>query len=186
MLNNLLRASHTSIGYVPTTPSPSFPSSSPSLDKKSSTKGMLVPSTTTTATNYETWIKTMEVLLRSSFPILSDRLRKLSKKRVNGTDNMHYDDEMYSPVTKTEREEEKLTELELDVLKAQNQNISSDNRVLKSERVTAVNFILLYVSSDSQNLLDQLIKQNASHILQGLKKKADEEKNWRRRSGGKE
>ena len=68
MLNNLLRASHTSIGYVPTTPSPSFPLSSPSLDKKSSTKGMLVPSTTTTATNYETWIKTIEVLLRSSFP----------------------------------------------------------------------------------------------------------------------
>ena len=61
---------------------------------------------------------------------------------------------MYSPVTKTVREEEKLTELELDVLKAQNKNIASDNRILKAERVTAVNFILLYVSSDSQNLMN--------------------------------
>ena len=103
----------------------------------------------------------MEVLLRSSFPILSDRLRKLSKKRINGADSSYYDDDMYSPVTKTAREEEKLSELELDVLKAQNKNISSDNRILKTERVTAVNFILLYVSSDSQNLLDQYIKQNS-------------------------
>ena len=102
----------------------------------------------------------MEVLLRSSFPILSDRLRKLSKKRVNGTDVNYYDDDLYPPVTKTAREEEKLTELELDVLKAQNKNIASGNRILKAERVTAVNFILLYVSSDSQNLLDQYIKQN--------------------------
>ena len=102
----------------------------------------------------------MEVLLRSSFPILSDRLRKLSKKRVNGADNSYYDDDIYSPVTKTAREEEKLTELELDVLKAQNKNIASDNRILKAERVTAVNFILLYASSDSQSLLDQYIKQN--------------------------
>ena len=74
-------------------------------------KAMLLPSTTTTATNWETWFNTMEVLLRSSFPILSDRLRKLSKKRINGADNSYYDDDMYSPVTKTAREEEKLTEL---------------------------------------------------------------------------
>ena len=74
----------------------------------------------------------MEVLLRSSFPILSDRLRKLSKKRVNGTDDVYYDDEMRSPVAKTAREEEKLTELELDVLKAQNKNIASDNIALKA------------------------------------------------------
>ena len=103
-------------------------------------KAMLLPSTTTTATNWETWFNTMEVLLRSSFPILSDRIRKLTKKRVNGADNAYYDDDMYAPVTKTAREEEKLTELELDVLKAQNKNIASVNRILKTERVTAVNF----------------------------------------------
>ena len=105
---------------------------------------MLLPSTTTTATNWETWFNTMEVLLRSSFPILSDRIRKLSKKRVNGADNSYYDGDIYSPVAKTAREEEKLTELELDVLKAQNKNIASDNRILKTERVTAVNFIFLF------------------------------------------
>ena len=93
----------------------------------------------------------MEVLLRSTFPILSDRIRKTSKKRVNGAEVTYYDDDLYSPVTKTAREEEKLTELELDVLKSQNSNIASDNRVLKAERVAAVNFILLHVSSDSQN-----------------------------------
>ena len=119
MLNSLLRASHSPIGYAPTTPSSSFPASSPSSDRKSSGKAMLVPSTTTTATNWETWFKTMEVLLRSSFPILSDRLRKLSKERVNGADANCYDDDLCSPATKAAREEEKLTELELDVLKAQ-------------------------------------------------------------------
>ena len=36
---------------------------------------------------------------------------------------------------------------------------TSDNQLLKIERATSVNFILQHVSSDSQSLLDQLIKQ---------------------------
>ena len=43
----------------------------------------------------------MEALLRSTFPILSDRIRETSKKRVNGADVAYYDDDLYSPVTKT-------------------------------------------------------------------------------------
>ena len=95
-------------------------------------KATLVPSTTATATNWETWFKTMEVLLRSTFPILSDRIRETSKKRVNGADVAYYDDDLCSPVTKAAREEEKLTELELDALKSQSNNVASDNRALKA------------------------------------------------------
>ena len=120
MLNNLLRASHSPLAYAPTTPSPSFPSSSPSLDKKSSAKVMLVPSTTTTATNYETWIKTIEVILRHNFSTLFERLRDTSTQRVSGVDVVYYNDDLISPTTKTVREEEKLSELQLEILKAEN------------------------------------------------------------------
>ena len=97
-------------------------------------KAMLLPSTTTTATNWETWFKTMEALLRSSFPTLSDRLREPSKRRVNGADVNRYDDDLRSPVAKAAREEEKLTELELDALKAQSESVASDDRALKATR----------------------------------------------------
>ena len=80
----------------------------------------------------------------------------------------------WSPVAKTAREEDELTELELDALKAENKSVASDNRPLKVERVSAVTFTLQRVSSDSQNLLDQYIKQNAepSYLMERAKAKA--------------
>ena len=83
----------------------------------------------------------MEALLRSTSPTLSDRVRETSKKRVSGADVAYHDDDLRSPVTKAAREEEKLTELELDALKSQSNNVASDNRALKAERVAAVNLV---------------------------------------------
>ena len=81
---------------------------------------MLVPSTTTTATNYETWIKTIEVIVRHNFSTLFERLRDTSTQRVSGVDVVYYNDDLISPTTKTVREEEKLSELQLEILKAEN------------------------------------------------------------------
>ena len=72
----------------------------------------------------------MEVIIRSVYSTLSTRLRDSSKKRVNGVDVTRYDDDNASPATRAVAQEEKLSQLRLDVLKSENDTIVSDNRIL--------------------------------------------------------
>ena len=102
----------------------------------------------------------MEVSLRHSFPVLSSRLREKLTVRVGRTDHVVYSDALYKLETKTKAEGEKMSQSEKDVMKATNDSLSDDNKLLKSDRVKAMDSIFSTISADSQNTLDTWIKQN--------------------------
>ena len=137
MINNILKHSQYAIPYTP----PVYPSSvsSPPYSRKNNTvRHLLLPPTTSSATNYESWWSIVEVSLRQAFPVLAARLRNKLAVKIDGIDHDVFSDTLYLLETRSKTQEEKMSQSEKDVMKSKNDSLHEDNKLLKLDRVKAI------------------------------------------------